>query len=115
MILAALTPDVKGGVNPGASLLWLLSSSVIIGIALTKEMEMVRMYGQTYPGYQKNTALTLLVGKFVSSLISVPSRLLFRRNLPQNEMQVFVLVSIYFFSCPYRCHFLGGLLGHFDY
>lgn len=96
MILAALTPVVKGGVNPGASLPWLLSSLVIIGIALNEEIMMVKKYGQVYLEYQKRTPFMLPVGRFISSAISTPARILFHTNLPQSRMQIAVILVIYF-------------------
>lgn len=96
MILAALSPVVRGGVNPGASLPWLLSSLVIIGIALNEEMMMVKRYGQVYLEYQKRAPFMLPVGRFISSAISAPARILFHTNLPQKRVQIAVVLVIYF-------------------
>jgi protein-S-isoprenylcysteine O-methyltransferase Ste14 len=96
MVLGALFPVVRGGVNPGASLPWLVSSLVIIGIALNEEMMMVRKYGQVYLEYQKRTPFMLSVGRFISSAISAPVRILFHTNLPQNRVQIAVVLVIYF-------------------
>ncbi len=96
MILAALSPVVRGGVNPGASLPWLISSLVIIGIALHEEIMMVKKYGQTYSEYQKRTPFLLPVGRFISAAVSAPPRGLFHTNQPQNRSQIAVVLAIYF-------------------
>jgi protein-S-isoprenylcysteine O-methyltransferase Ste14 len=96
MILAALTPVVRGGVNPGASLPWLISSLVIVGIALDEEITMGKKYGQDYVKYQRSTPFLLPVGRFISSAISTPTRLLFHTNLPQNRRQIAVVLLVYF-------------------
>jgi len=96
MILAALTPVVRGGVNPGASLPWLLSSLVIIGIALNEEIVMVKKYGQVYQEYQKHAPFMLPAGRFISSTISAPARMLFHANLPRNRAEIAIILAIYF-------------------
>ena len=96
MIMGALTPVVRGGVNPGASLPWLVSSLVVIGIALNEEIAMINKYGQVYARYQIKSPFMLPVGRLVSSVITMPSRMLFRTNLPQNRRQISVILVIYF-------------------
>lgn len=96
MVLAALTPVVRGGVNPGASLPWVVSSLVIIGIAMNEEITMVKKYGSAYLRYQERVPLMLPVGRFISSLLSAPCRIVFRTDMPQNRTQIAVVLLIYF-------------------
>lgn len=96
MVLAALSPVVRGGINPGASLPWLLSSLVVIGIALNEEIIMLKMHGQVYVDYQRRTPFMLSIPGFISTIISAPTRILFRTNLPQNKIQIVLVLAIYF-------------------
>jgi protein-S-isoprenylcysteine O-methyltransferase Ste14 len=96
MVLGALFPVVRGGVNPGASLPWLVSSLVIVGIALNEEMAMAKRYGQIYLEYQQRTSFMLPVGRFIASAISAPARILFHTKLPQKSVQIAIVLVIYF-------------------
>lgn len=96
MVLAALSPVVRGGVNPGASLPWLLSSLVIIGIALHEEIIMLKMYSQVYVDYHRQTPFMLPIPGFISTIISALTRILSHTNLPQNRMQIVLVLTIHF-------------------
>ncbi|MDH5685542.1 MAG: hypothetical protein OEY73_03305, partial [Hadesarchaea archaeon] len=48
MLLASLTPVPFGGINPGASFPWLITSLAVICVALREEIKMVKLYGKSY-------------------------------------------------------------------
>jgi protein-S-isoprenylcysteine O-methyltransferase Ste14 len=54
-ILASTIDAPKGGYVLSPSLLWLISTLIIVGVALHEENVMVRMYGNEYVRYRNCT------------------------------------------------------------
>jgi len=78
-----------------ASLPWLLSAMIIIGVALLEERKMKRQLGEQYEIYSQKTPFLFLLPKFISSLFTVPSRLLFKKKFPERKGEIAAVLSIY--------------------
>ena len=95
MLLATHAGFPKGGYNPGPSLPWLLSSLIIICVALTEEIRMSKRYGERYSKYQGSAPFMLPLPKFISSVATAPVRILFKRSLPKSGKEIIYTFVIY--------------------
>ncbi len=78
-----------------ASLPWLLSMMVIIGVALLEERKMKRLSGRTYEEYRRRTSFIFPLPRFLRAVFSAPNRLLFRKNFPERKGEIAVVLVLY--------------------
>jgi protein-S-isoprenylcysteine O-methyltransferase Ste14 len=78
-----------------ASLPWLLSTMVIIGVALLEELQMSRRHREAYEQYRRSAPFLFPVPSFIGRLSSLPVRILFKRDRPERKREVAVVVSLY--------------------
>jgi len=76
-------------------------------VVLADENEMMKQEDECYIVYQNSVPFMLPLPRFLSRLITVPNRLLFKKDLPTNGKEVlytFVVYSVIFmlFSLPYN-------------
>lgn len=95
LLLATLSPVPFGGYNPGPSFPWLISSLIVFGVALTEEIEMTERYDERYLKYQGSAPFMLPLPKFISTTITAPTRILFKRNLPKSGKEVIYTLAVY--------------------
>jgi imidazolonepropionase-like amidohydrolase/protein-S-isoprenylcysteine O-methyltransferase Ste14 len=79
----------------GASLPWLVSTLVIVAVALVEELNMERRHGDTYESYRRSAPFLLPVPRVVARLVSAPFRILFGRNRPSRAREAVVVVGLY--------------------
>jgi protein-S-isoprenylcysteine O-methyltransferase Ste14 len=92
--------------NPGASLPWVLSTLIIVCIALSEEIRMRRQYGLEYERYRRGTPFMLPLPRFLSRMISAPFRLVLRKERPENGWDLVWTFALYLalialFSLPF--------------
>jgi len=95
MLFAAQQPVPMGGSNPGASLPWLLTSLVIICIALAEENKMRREDSERYLQYIASAPFMFPIPKFVSTVITFPIRLLLKKNRPETGKELVATFAVY--------------------
>ena len=95
MLFASQQPVPMGGSNPGASLPWLLSSLVVICIALAEENRMRKEDSQRYLRYTDIAPFMLPIPRFVSNVIAFPIRLLLKQDRPETGKELLVTFAIY--------------------
>lgn len=95
MLLASLAPVPFGGQNPGASFPWLILALIIICVALSEEIKMVKLYGKSYSRYRESSPFMLSLPKFISSSITAPIRILFKSNLPKSGKEIACTFAVY--------------------
>ena len=95
MLFAAQQPVVRGGSNPGASLPWLLTSLVIICIALAEENKMRKEDSERYQQYTASAPFMLRIPKFVSTVITLPIRLLLKKDRPETGKELVATFAVY--------------------
>jgi protein-S-isoprenylcysteine O-methyltransferase Ste14 len=78
-----------------ASLPWLLSMMVIIGVALLEERKMRRLSGGTYDEYRRKTSFLLPLPRFLRAAFTAPNRLLFRKSFPERTGEIAVVLVLY--------------------
>jgi len=77
------------------SLPWLVSSMVIIGVALLEEMRMRRARGDEYETYAARTSFLLPLPTIVSTVVSLPMRLVLWKKRPERGVEVAVVTLLY--------------------
>jgi protein-S-isoprenylcysteine O-methyltransferase Ste14 len=95
MLLAAQHPIPLGGENPGASLPWLISTLVIVGMALGEEIRMCRERGEEYEVYRASAPFLLPMPRVVSMAIAAPLRILLKKDRPENRKELLATIVIY--------------------
>jgi len=95
MLQASLAGFSWGGSNPGASLPWLISSLVVVCIALAEEINMSKRDRNTYLKYKESAPFMFPIPKFVTSLVTAPIRILFRKNQPENRKEIIATFAVY--------------------
>lgn len=78
-----------------ASLPWLLSAMIIIGVALLEERKMKKQLGNQYEKYNMKTPFLFPLPKFISSVFTIPARLLFKKKIPERKGEIAAVLSIY--------------------
>ncbi len=86
----------KGGYFASPPILWLIITFIILGLALSEEIEMVKSQGEIYNNYRNKTPFMLPLPKTISKLIILPMKLIFKKSYPENNTEIFLFLAIYF-------------------
>ena len=95
MIIAALEPVVRAGQNPGASLSWLLTSLLIICIALAEEKNMKKQDSEGYSRYKASAPFMFPIPGVIARTIWYPVRALIRKNQPETGRDIIVTFAVW--------------------
>jgi len=95
MLLASYAPVPLGGENPGASFPWLISSLLVICVALTEEIKMTKEHGKGYLEYRDSTPFMFPLPSFISSVISFPFRVLLKKDRPEKGKEIVLAFAVY--------------------
>jgi protein-S-isoprenylcysteine O-methyltransferase Ste14 len=95
MLFAAQQMVPMGGSNPGASLPWLLTSLVIIWIALAEENKMRKEDSERYSQYTARAPFMFPIPKFISTVITLPMRLVLKKNKPETGKEFVATFAVY--------------------
>ena len=95
MLLASLSIFPRGGYNPAPSLPWLISALVVTGVALGEEIKMAEKHGEKYLKYQHDTPFMIPLPKVISKAITTPTRLLFKKDFPENNKQIISTIAVH--------------------
>jgi protein-S-isoprenylcysteine O-methyltransferase Ste14 len=78
-----------------SSLPWLLSSMVIVGVALMEELKMRQVTGEEYELYLRQTPFMIPLPRFASKIIAFPMRLIIRKKRPEKRWEVVATIALY--------------------
>jgi protein-S-isoprenylcysteine O-methyltransferase Ste14 len=81
--------------NPGASLPWMVSTLIIVCIALSEELRMRRQPGAVYDRYSSRAPFMLPLPRFLSRAISAPFRLVRGKERPLTGWDLVWTFGIY--------------------
>jgi protein-S-isoprenylcysteine O-methyltransferase Ste14 len=96
MLRVALRRDTAlGQANPGASLPWVVSTLIIICIALSEEILMRRQRGEEYARYSSRAPFMLPLPGFLERVISAPYRLIRGKERPDTRCDLIWTFAIY--------------------
>ena len=88
-------PVAKGGYVPYPSLIWLVCALVMVGVCAHEEGAMVRKYSDKYMKYRQIAPFLLPLPAWLSSLITIPARLLVKKNLPESGWEIAKVLVAY--------------------
>lgn len=86
-------PKRSWGISTALS--WLLSAMVIIGVSLLEEVKMKGFLGEAYDRYRRKTPFFFPLPKFIAGVFTLPSRLLFRKPLPERKGEIAAVLLFY--------------------
>lgn len=95
LLHTALTPAVRGDTMPEPSFPWLISTILIICVALAEEITMIKQADDNYLQYRKSAPFMLPLPRFLAKLITVPNRVLLKKDLPESGREVIYTFVIY--------------------
>jgi len=78
---------------------WLLSTMIIIGVALLEERTMVRRFGTSYLSYRERTFFIIPVPRFLRGIFSLPLRLIFKKEYPERKREIVAVTTFYTVLC----------------
>ncbi len=97
MLLDVRYPKRSWGI--AASLPWLLSSLVIIGVALLEEIKLRKAIGVSYEPYRRRAPFLFPLPAFIKKMISSPLQLFYKKQFPERKREVaFILIFYFVFS-----------------
>ncbi|MEJ2217725.1 MAG: HEAT repeat domain-containing protein [Gemmatimonadota bacterium] len=79
----------------GASLPWLVSTLVIIAVALVEELNMRKRHADEYEAYRRSAPFLFPLPKWLTRAVAAPFRLLFRKERPERVREVVTVVGLY--------------------
>jgi len=79
----------------GASLPWLISTMVVIAVALVEELNMRRRHGEAYETYRRRTPFLFPVPHFLERLLAAPFGVVFRKEQADRKREVVAVVGLY--------------------
>jgi len=88
MLLTTLAPVPFGGYQPEPSLPWLISMLLVICVALTEEITMIRQADESYLTYRRSAPFMLPLPRFLSRMFTAPNRILLKKDYPESGRQV---------------------------
>jgi len=109
LLLTAFKPYVRGAFTVPPTLPWLISSAIIIGIALHEEKELRAVYGKRYIEYCKRTPFLIPLPKLLSTAISFPLRYLVK-GYPRSNKDIILVIVTYIGICMLLSLILLGVV-----
>jgi len=95
MILTTLAPVPFGGSQPEPSFPWLISTLLVICVALTEENKMMKQADEGYLTYRRSVPFMLPLPRFLSRLFTAPNRILLKKEFPESGREVLYTFVIY--------------------
>ena len=93
LLMRGLYPKRSWGID--ASLPWLLSTMVIVGVAMLEELNMRRRYGESYEAYRQKTPFLFPLPTFIARFFAFPFRVFYGREQPERKSEVALVLSLY--------------------
>jgi hypothetical protein len=91
--MRGLYPKRSWGID--ASLPWLLSTMVIIGVAMVEELNMQRRFGDAYEAYRRKTPFLFPIPAIMKRILAWPFRLFFGKERPERTREVAIVLGLY--------------------
>ncbi len=89
--------NMKQSYSISDSLPWLLSTLIIIGIAMVEEIKMGKLHGDKYEEYRKNSYFMIPIPKYFCRVISAPFKTFFNKSHPTKKSEITIVLLFYFF------------------
>ena len=95
MLLTTLAPVPFGGYRPEPSFPWLISALLVICVALTEEITMVKQADESYLTYRRRAPFMLPFPRFLLGIFTAPNRMLLKKEFPESGKEVLYSFVIY--------------------
>jgi protein-S-isoprenylcysteine O-methyltransferase Ste14 len=95
MLLTALAPFPFGGYQPEPSLPWLISTLLVVCVAMSEEIAMIKQADESYRRYRMKTPFMLPLPGFVTGILTAPNRILFKKDFPESGREIVYSFIIY--------------------
>jgi protein-S-isoprenylcysteine O-methyltransferase Ste14 len=109
MLLTALAPVPFGGYQPEPSFPWLISTLLVICVALIEEIKMTEQADETYLAYRRSAPFMLPLHSFLSRIFTAPNRVLLKKDYPESGREVLYTFVIYCTILILLSTFIQGL------
>lgn len=93
LLLRGLYPRRSWGID--ASLPWVVSTMVIVGVALMEEIKMRRDHGEDYERYRQSAPFLFPVPRVVARLAALPQRVIFGKDRFERSSEVALVLALY--------------------
>ena len=93
LLLRGLYPKRSWGID--ASLPWLLSTMVLVGVAMLEELSMRNRWGEPYDAYRNKTPFLMPLPRFMNKVAALPLRVLSGRRRPERKWEIVAVLSLY--------------------
>ncbi|MFC1724741.1 HEAT repeat domain-containing protein [candidate division KSB1 bacterium] len=100
--------NIKKMYGISGSLPWLLSTMIIIGVAMIEELRMKKQHGDEYEAYCRKTPFLLPLPVVVSRIFSAPLRFMFKRDYPGRKREIAAVLTFYTVSLMILSALFGG-------
>ncbi|MFC1542120.1 HEAT repeat domain-containing protein, partial [Candidatus Latescibacterota bacterium] len=81
------------------SLPWLISTMIIIGVAMSEEMKMRSEHGEKYTAFTRRTPFLFPMPAIVSNIIAAPMRFLLKKEHPERKREIASVLMLYTTVC----------------
>jgi HEAT repeat protein/protein-S-isoprenylcysteine O-methyltransferase Ste14 len=92
------------------SLPWLISTMIIIGVAMIEELKMRKVHGVVYGSYCRRAPFLVPVPRFISKLINLPLRFMFKKEYPERKREIVAVLVFYTLICLGVSVFYSGVV-----
>lgn len=96
MLLTTLAPVPFGGYQPEPSLPWLVSTLLVIHVALAEEITMIKQADKSYLKYRKSAPFMLPLPSFLTKIFTAPNRVLLKKEFPGSGREILSSFVAYF-------------------
>jgi HEAT repeat protein/protein-S-isoprenylcysteine O-methyltransferase Ste14 len=102
--------NIKLNYELSNSLPWLLSTMIIVGVAMLEEVKMKRVFGDAYESYRRRAPFLFPLPRFVAGAFNLPLRLMFKKPYPERRREIVAVLAFYTVLCLGISAFYGGLI-----
>lgn len=102
--------NMKRSFEISNTLSWLLTTMIIISIALLEELKMKRKEGEVYQEYYKKTPFLVPLPGFVNKFFSFPFQIFFKKNKPEKKREILTVIGFYTILFIFLSALYGGML-----
>ena len=88
------------------SLPWLLSTMIIIGVAMLEELKMKKAHGDAYESYRRRAPFLFPLPRFMAKASAFPLRLMFKKPYPERKREIVAVLAFYAALMPGDLRFL---------
>jgi HEAT repeat protein/protein-S-isoprenylcysteine O-methyltransferase Ste14 len=102
--------NMKRYLDVANTLPWLITTMVIIGVAMLEEKKMKQEHGEKYESFHVRSPFLFPVPRFVSKIFSLPLKMIFRKNYPERKREILSVLVFYTALCMLLSATTNGMI-----